>query len=75
MTRSQLAAFWRSCAKDWDACGNGFAELAARARETADELDKCETRGGLCATPAPVPVYDGDGAPYIGRACLNCGDE
>jgi hypothetical protein len=41
-------------------------------RGDADELRKEGT--GLCATPAAVPVYDGDGPFNPGRACPNCED-
>jgi hypothetical protein len=52
-----------------------WAALCALLREAANELETPrETSRSTCPVAPTVPVYDGDGAPYPGRACPNCED-
>jgi hypothetical protein len=73
--RPDLPNCLRSVAIDLGLQGSQYATLVALLREAADELERPrETSPSVCASPSADFVYDGDGAPAVGRVCFNCED-
>jgi hypothetical protein len=73
--RPDLTQCLRSVAIDLGMQGSQYATLVALLREAADELERPRDAGaGVCASPTTPLVYDGDGAPVVGRVCFNCED-